>query len=80
MEVGAYHKVDAGLVEKGHEMNVQPALQQVVVFVRMVNHGYVQQADLDGSLAEGLFLYGLFGPGKLLCQIVLVYLAAAVKY
>ena len=74
VEVGSDHQVDAGLVEDGHEMVVHPLVRHEVVGIAEVDHGRMEDADLDRRLAEGGRLHGFFRPGQLLAQVVLVSL------
>ena len=79
VQVRADHQVDAGLVQHGHHMHVQPALKEVVGLVRMVDHGHVQQAHFDGRFPERGLSHRLLRPLDLLVQVVLVHVLATVQ-
>ena len=79
VQVRADHQVHARLVQHGHHMHVQPALEEIVVLVGMVDHGHVKEAYLDGRLPEGGLLHRFLGPFDLLVQVVLVHVRTAVQ-
>ena len=79
VEVCADHQVDTGFVQKGDEVDIEPALEQIIVLVRMVDHRDVYQADLDRSTGKKRLLHRLAGPSYLLIDIILIHGRAAVE-
>ena len=79
VEVCADHQVDTGFGPKRDEVDIVPALEQIIVLVRMVDHRDMYQADLDRSVGKKRFLHRLAGPSDLLIDIILIHGRAAVE-
>ena len=80
VQVRADHEVHARLVQHRDHMDVQPALEEVVVLVGVVDHRHVQETNLDGRLPEFGLAHRLFRPFDLLVQVLFIHILAAVQH
>ena len=71
MQVCADHEINPGLVQHGNHVHVEPALQQEIGLVLVVDHRHMNEANLDRSALEGLFFKSLGRPGDLLGEVIL---------